>query len=176
LTFAYLSGWRISEILALRWEDVSLDRGTAITRAEDNKGAREERVPIHPVAVEHLRRLIDPGEVYVFPWPVHERILWRDFHEIQKSAGIELTCRKDHVHDEGCVRYGFHDLRRAYATANARQLGGDALQALMRHKSYETTKKYINMASQLDEAVQSVHVPAFLRGEGSNETEFRAEL
>jgi hypothetical protein len=42
---------------------------------------------------------------------------------------------------------------------NANRLTGDALQALMRHKSYQTTQLYINMARQLDEAVASQHVP-----------------
>ena len=99
----------------------------------------------------------------MFNWPYSERLLWRDFGAIQAAAGIHLVCRKDHVHNAGCHQYGFHDFRRAFATSNARQLGADALQSLMRHKSFETTKRYINMANQLDEAVQSVHVPAFLK-------------
>ena len=43
---------------------------------------------------------------------------------------------------------------------NALRLGPDALQALMRHKSYLMTKRYIHMARQLDGAVQQLHVPA----------------
>ncbi len=38
-----------------------------------------------------------------------------------------------------------------------------AVEALMRHKSYLTTKKYINMARQLDGAVEQLHVPEFLK-------------
>jgi len=33
----------------------------------------------------------------------------------------------------------------------------------MRHKSYSTTKRYINMARQIDGAVEKLHVPDFLR-------------
>ena len=33
----------------------------------------------------------------------------------------------------------------------------------MRHKSYLTTQRYINMASQLDDAVKALHVPDVLR-------------
>jgi hypothetical protein len=33
----------------------------------------------------------------------------------------------------------------------------------MRHKSYLTTKRYINMARQLDEAVAVLHVPDMLK-------------
>ena len=33
----------------------------------------------------------------------------------------------------------------------------------MRHKSYQTTQVYINMARQMDAAVNSLHVPEVLR-------------
>jgi len=33
----------------------------------------------------------------------------------------------------------------------------------MRHKSCLTTKRYINMARQLDGAVENLHVPEFLK-------------
>ena len=52
---------------------------------------------------------------------------------------------------------------RMFATMNADRLTGDALQALMRHKSYQTTQRYINMTRQLDQAVQGLHVPEVLR-------------
>ena len=46
---------------------------------------------------------------------------------------------------------------------NADKLTPDALQALMRHKSYPTTQLYINMARQMDKAVESLHVPDVLK-------------
>ena len=57
LLFAYMTGWRVSEPLKLVWEDVDLDAGFAITRAGDNKGGKESRVPLHPVVIDHLRTL-----------------------------------------------------------------------------------------------------------------------
>ena len=65
------------------------------------------------------------------------------------------------------MMYGFHDLRRAFAPQNAPRLTADALQKLMRHKSYLTTQRYINMASQLDEAVEALHVPDVLKATGA---------
>ena len=38
-------------------------------------------------------------------------------------------------------------------TVNAPRMKGEALQRLMRHKSYTTTLGYINLASQIDDAV-----------------------
>jgi integrase len=151
LVFAYMTGWRIGEILSLRWEDVSLDNGTALTRWEDNKGRRDALVPLHPVVVDHLRRVVDFGRL-VFLWPHHRRTLWEEFHRIQQAAGIG----PDAV-------YGFHDLRRAFASMNAARLPAEALQRLMRHRNYTTTQKYINMSRHLDGAVASLEVPEVLR-------------
>ena len=169
LVFMYMTGWRISEPLALRWEDVSLDKGEAITWHENNKGKRDERVPLHLIVVDHLRKLVDFGAV-VFPWPHHERTLWVEFARIQQAAKneageriINLPCHEKHTHTDSCHLYGFHDFRRAFASMNAQRLSGDALQSLMRHKSYLTTKKYINMAHQLDGAIEKLHVPEFLK-------------
>ncbi len=76
---------------------------------------------------------------------------------------LRRPCREEHQHTPACYLYGFHDLRRAFATMNADRLIGDALQALMRHKSYQTTQRYINMAPQLDQSAEVLHVPEILR-------------
>jgi len=36
----------------------------------------------------------------------------------------------------------------------------------MRHKSYQTTQRYINMSRQVDEAVEKLYVPDFLKDIG----------
>ena len=158
LITGYMTGWRISELLALRREDLDLNQGTAITRWEDNKGKRDERVKLHPVVVEHLRRLpgFDPA---VFPWKDNRRALQEQFAMIQEAAGIKLPCRGNHEHTRYCYLYGFHDLRRVFASMNAEKLTPDKLQLLMRHKSYQTTQRYINMFRQVDAAVDSLYVP-----------------
>jgi integrase len=161
LVTGYMTGWRISEILGMRREDLDLEEGTAVTRWEDNKGKRDDRVKLHPVVVEHLRRL--PGFTpTVFPWDHYKTTLYSDFADIQRAAGVRLHCRGRHEHTPACHVYGFHDLRRAFATMNASRLSPDALQALMRHKSYSTTQRYIAIARQMDDAVAGLHVPAVL--------------
>src|SRR5258708_4259988 len=57
IVMAYMTGWRISELIALRRDDLDLDAGTAITRARDNKGRRDDSVKLHDVVVTHLRKL-----------------------------------------------------------------------------------------------------------------------
>jgi integrase len=78
---------------------------------------------------------------------------------------MHLPCRGEHEHTRFCHTYSFHDLRRTFASMNADRLTPDALQALMRHKSCQTTMIYINMARQLDVAVAGLHVSDILRKE-----------
>ncbi len=158
---AYMTGWRVGDLLALRRDDVDLENGVAISRAENNKGKRDDRVKLHPVVVEHLKRPagFDPC---MFPWDHDIRRLYGEFARIQEAAGIKLPCAHAHKHTRFCHVYGFHDFRRAFATMNADKLSADALQSLMRHKSYTTTQRYINLARQMDAAVAALHVPDVL--------------
>lgn len=150
LVLLFMTGWRIGQALALKWEDVDMEAGTAKTQAEDNKGKRDAIIGIHPLVVEHIRKIrgFYPA---VFPWLKNERELWNVFHKIQEAAGISEPY------------YGFHDLRRTFATMNAESMTADALQKLMQHKSYTTTQRYINLAHQVKSAVANLHVPDVLR-------------
>ncbi len=57
VVFAYMTGWRIGQILALGWADVDLKAKTALSRANDNKGKRDCLIPLHDAVVEHLKRI-----------------------------------------------------------------------------------------------------------------------
>ena len=147
---AYMTGWRIGQLMALRREDVDLDAGTAMTRPATTRGSGISAFSLHPLVVEHLRKL--PGfDPVFFPWNHGRRLLFADFATIQKAAGIKPKGGKDH--------YGFHDLRRAFATMNADRLTADVLQALMQHQDYKTTQRYINMARQMKPAAHNLFVP-----------------
>jgi integrase len=150
LMFAYLTGWRIGEILSLTWSDVDLEQGTALTRADENKGRRDALIALHPTLVQHLlplRKFSGP----VFDWPYHTRALYDEFDRIQAAARID--------NEPIGARYTFHDFRRAFATMNALNMSEQALQALMRHSSPLTTKRYVNVAHQLNPAVANLYVP-----------------
>ncbi len=167
LVTAYMSGWRIGQLLSLKWQDVDLDRGTALTQAEatGNKGRRDERIPIHPLVVEHLRKLTGSFGELVFPWSKIRATLWTEFREIQAAAKIADNKPMPKAGKNGRW-YGFHDLRRGFATMNAGSMDLFELQGLMQHKSLETTRLYVNMAQRYTETVQRLFVPPNLRING----------
>ena len=113
--------------------------------------------------MDHLRKLADFSP-FVFPWNGDKTALYDEFTRLQEAAGIKLACREKHdKHTRFCHVYGFHDLRRAFATLNAERLTEGQLQTLMQHRSYSTTKRYINLAKQMNTAVGQLHVPEVLR-------------
>lgn len=150
LVTIYLTGWRIGAVLKLARADVDLAAGVAFVRGCDTKGKRDQRVPLHPVVADHLRRL--PGfSAELFPWPHATcKTLRNELHRLCRLAGIP--------------KYGFHSLKKAFCTLNASRLEPSMLQFLAQHASFETTRAYyINPQSQAQEAVGKLFVPDVLK-------------
>jgi integrase len=93
LVAAYMTGWRISSLLALRWEDVDLDRCTALSRAADNKGKRDQKTPLHPLVIEHITKLRGFSP-HVFNWPHRHRKIFEEFNALQDAAGRQAGRRE----------------------------------------------------------------------------------
>ena len=164
LTFGMTTGWRISEILSLCRDDLDLETGVVVTRAKDNKGGRTDTDRLPDVTVEHLRSIAS-FEPLVFHWPHDRRTLLTDFHRLQRAVGVHLTCpgADEHKCTTSCHCYGFHALRRGYATYNV-DMGLPVLQRKMRHRSAATTQRYIELREKVNAAADDVFVPGFLRG------------
>jgi len=161
---ALMTGMRIKELLTVFREDVDLEAGQIRLAAPNTKAKRADRVPIHPVLVEHLASLKDFNRM-MFNWPYSDRYLYTQWYAIQKEAGINLPCDEEHEHSETCHFYGFHSLKRACATLNADLLPATVLNAFMRHKNRATTDKYyINKTKLADGYIDQMFVPKVVSG------------
>jgi len=149
LVWLYLTGWRAMEPLSIRKEDLDTETGRVHLKAENTKGDRDEVLRFHPMILEHLRP-IKTLQPMVLPWPYGRRDLWDQFHRIQEAAGVR---KRDGRY------YGFHDLRRGFATLNVSRMSAEALQRIMRHKDFSTTRRYINMVQTMDQVVNDIYVP-----------------
>ena len=149
LVTIHMAGRRIGAMLALQRADLDLDGARLLSQAEDNKGKRDQWVPLHPVAIEHLRKLRGFHDK-VFPWMLDKNALYDELHRLEKLAGVP--------------NYGFHSLKRAFCTRNAGRIPRSAMQFMAEHASYQTTEEYyINPVSEIEEAVERLYVPEFLR-------------
>ena len=60
LELMYASGMRVTELVSLNIEDVTIGEATAYVRCL-GKGAKERRIPMHEQAVEALQHYLDEG-------------------------------------------------------------------------------------------------------------------
>ena len=160
LLFAITTGWRVEEILEFPRQELDLETGAVVTRAKINKGGRDDIDYLPEATLQHLQLIVCDSPL-VFPWRHNRRTFDAEFHRIQKAAGIHLPCiiQQKHECTETCHFYGMHDLRRAYATENCDRLPLPVLQKKMRHKSIQTTMRYVEMANKMKRSSEQVYVP-----------------
>lgn len=115
LVLAHETGHRVSAIRMLRWSDVTLGKDARITwRAENDKIGYEHVTPITPGAVAELEwaRKSRPaiGDTYIFAdetakLPISRHVPRKWWERAWKLAELPKS-----------ERYGWHALRRAFAT------------------------------------------------------------
>ncbi|MHB0960961.1 MAG: site-specific integrase [Pirellulaceae bacterium] len=149
---------RRDEILKLRRPRVDFETGVVTLNATETKDKRAVRILLEPVVVDHLRKLQGFSERR-FHIERDRRFLYVEFAKIQDAAGIHLECDEDHEHTDACHRYGFHDLRRGFATENALDLQPLELKHRMRHQDIKTTMGYANLAKTMASRRTKVKVP-----------------
>lgn len=145
VTFALMTGARLSTILGLQWSDVDLDAGRMIFR---NKGGRAQRFPITPELTAFLtalpRATILPDARHVITYldqsakPATRRRLRQNSHVMGDF--------RQAVIDAGIEDFRFHDLRHTFATRLLRQTGNLKLVSrLLDHTTVETTSRYAHV-------------------------------
>jgi site-specific recombinase XerD len=155
LELLYGSGLRVSELTALRPDDLDLDGARVLVRG---KGSKERRVPVSDDAVAAVRTWLDEGRPLlradargaVFCNRRRKPMSPRDVRAmVDGYAGRLLPGR----------RIGPHTLRHSYAT-HLLEGGADirAVQELLGHSSVATTQRYTHVSrSRLFEAHERAH-------------------
>ena len=157
----YASGIRVSELCALRMEDIRDGAQLLLVRG---KGSRQRLVPLGSKATEALgyylrdARSILPGarSSAVFPGPsgspLRRQTLWKIIRRHAVVAGIEGPLSP-------------HKLRHSFAT-HLLERGADlrAVQALLGHADISTTQIYTHVTT---ERLLEIHRKAHPRGGGS---------
>jgi integrase len=163
ISFAFITGWRINEVLNIRRDDVDYETGQVVARWDDSKGKRDEMIFVPESLLDLLRPVWQNFADRPLEWKKSRRTLYVPFTELQTLAGIDLHCEEDHQHTKACHVYGFHDFKRAFATNNASTLSSAQLQRLMKHSEFSTTQGYIDYAKVMTER-PNVFVPDVLTG------------
>lgn len=136
------AGLRVSEIAALRWEDVDFEHGKLFVRG--GKGDKDRSVDLNPELAERLKRLRRRPDGYVIG---------------TKGATVSSVIRR-HFARLG-INYRPHDLRAAFATAMIAASNGNVILVArqMGHASVSTTQRYLAWVPDGAEVVAKIHQP-----------------
>jgi integrase len=136
MALAYGCGLRLSEVVAVRVQDIDGER--RLLRVHQGKGAKDRLLPLSPTLLERLRafwRRYHPRD-WLFPGrgigPISQTTLQKAFTAAKRRAGVSKVG-------------GIHGLRHAFATHQlAAGLQVERLQRLMGHTSIQTTLRYVH--------------------------------
>ena len=120
LVFAITTGWRKEEILAFRRSDLDLETGAVLTRAENNKGGRDDMDYLPPATLEHLRSIVSFSirRYSRGPMPCGRWTCSSSASRRPPASTCRASSNASTICTPSCHLYGMHDLRRAYATEN----------------------------------------------------------
>ena len=155
LMTAYAAGLRISEVLALRVDDIDSQR--MVIRIRQAKGSKDRYVMLSPRLLTllreywkaHRRRKVYQPSPWLFPGNVPGRPLSdKPVYEACQAACLAAGLDK-HV--------TVHTLRHSFAT-HLLEAGTDlrTIQILLGHRSLNTTARYLHVATA---ALESTHSP-----------------
>lgn len=165
--FMLLTGIRKSALLALRWEDVDLDRAFLVLRGKSAKSGKTQSIPLSPGAVEVLKGIYRTHSPFV--WPGVDGGQRVDFQRmgrrLRDKAGLPKNFRP-------C-----HGLRHCFASwlASSGQVDLYTLQRLLTHGSSAMTQRYAHLADDALKRAASVADSIMEVGQGDKVVEINGE-
>lgn len=128
------TGERISAVLSLRWDDLAMDTGFIVSKAENRKGKTEDKAfRLHSDTLTILERLqgYSHGET-LFPIDCSLATIYNRYRRLLQSAGLPS--------DRWCK---FHKIRRSVASY-FEAAGGDATKLLGHSSRKVTIQSYLD--------------------------------
>jgi integrase/recombinase XerD len=148
LMVAYGAGLRVSEVVALKVEDIDSQR--MLLRVQQGKGGRDRYAMLSPRLLQVLRtwyRAARPME-WLFPgWRVNTHLTPSSLQQACRDAAQRAGLRK---------RITVHSLRHSFAT-HLLENGADirVIQVLLGHQRIDTTARYTTVSTQVISATAS---------------------
>ncbi len=140
------TGMRVSEVVALRVDDVSLETSTVRVRG---KGGKERVIPIHRRASEALRAYLEEGRKAFLKDPTQQALFLNPRGTQLTRQGLWLIIKR-YVEQAGIkAEVTPHTLRHSFATHLLE--GGATLrdvQEILGHSNISTTQVYTHVTSK----------------------------
>jgi len=156
LELLYATGMRVSELVSLNLEDVSLKWGNVRCLG---KGSKERLIPIHDAAIYALEQYMKEGRPGLRPRSEEKALFVNQRGERLTRQGLWLII-KEYAQAVGIgSRVSPHVLRHSFATHILRGgLNLRQVQELLGHSSISTTQVYTQVTTQrLREAYDQAH-------------------
>lgn len=136
---ALLTGFRLSNVLNLSWEQINLDMRFIELLKQENKGKKIIRQPISDNLYEVLLQMKPKKQGYLFINPD----TGKPYTTIKKSFKTALN-------NAGITDFTFHDLRRTFGTWLLQE-GVDirTIQVLLAHSNISTTERYLGTGVEI---------------------------
>lgn len=139
----YSTGVRVSELVALTWDDLEADQGIAWVR--EGKGGKDRMINLSTSLIDELQNLSTDSQ-YIFPGQ-NGQMTTRNVQRIVKRAAQQAGIDKDVTP---------HTLRHSYAT-HLLEDGHDLrlIQELLGHSNLQTTEIYTHVSGDAKRSINN---------------------
>ena len=178
LAFCRMTGLRVSELVRVRFEDLSLDTATLSTNTAKQREVVLDQVPVRPAVVDLVAAwsaTSGRSSGWMFPGEkpdahLSKRSAQAAFYAAAKRAGINIASRRP-----GERGLGIHSLRHCFAWELV-ELGYSELEikTLLRDRSLQAATVYMGSSKEIEYVLKAGVMRAQCRGE-SYGTQFLPE-